>query len=178
MRSESLGLRGAVLIRPDVHSDERGTFRRLVDAEEFRGLGLDPTLNQLSMATNRLRGTVRGMHYQVAPREETKTLWCTSGSAFDVLVDLRPDEPTYGKWVAVELRASDTCAVYIPPGVAHGYQTLSDDTTLCYLISEQYDPGCSRSLSWRDESVGIDWPLPVTVMSDRDREAPPWPPSR
>lgn len=177
MPAELLAIRGAVLLRPEVRVDERGSFHRVVDAAELAAHGLDPTVAQVSVATNRLRGTVRGMHYQVAPHTESKTLWCTAGSVFDVLVDLRPDEPTYGSWVGVTLSGDEPCALHVPPGVAHGYQTLVDGSDLTYLISAAYHPESAHSLSSADATVGIDWPLPVTVISDRDREAPPWPPS-
>ena len=178
MAAEPLAIRGAVLLRPEVRVDERGSFHRVVDVAELTALGLDPTVAQVSVATNRLRGTVRGMHYQVAPHTESKTLWCTAGSVFDVLVDLRPDEPTYGSWLGLTLSADEPSALHVPAGVAHGYQTLVDGTDLTYVISAAHHPDSARSLSSADPTVGIDWPLPVTVISDRDREAPPWPPSR
>jgi dTDP-4-dehydrorhamnose 3,5-epimerase len=173
---EPTALRGVHLLHSDLHLDDRGSFRRVVDVEELRGHGMDASVAQVSVATNTKAGTVRGMHYQVAPHEEAKTLWCTSGSVFDVLVDLRPDEPTFASWTAVELSAAAAHALHVPRGVAHGYQTLEDDTELTYLISTAYHPESARVLSWQDQSLGIDWPLPVTAISDRDREAPPWPP--
>jgi dTDP-4-dehydrorhamnose 3,5-epimerase len=177
MPTEQLAIRGALLLRFEVHADDRGSFRRVADLDEVDGLGLDGGVTQVSFATNRLRGTVRGMHYQAAPHEESKTLWCTAGSVFDVLVDLRPDEPTYGSWLSVTLSADDPCALHVPRGVAHGYQTLVDGSDLAYLISRPFHPESARSLSWADLTVGIDWPLPVSAISVRDREAPPWPPS-
>ncbi len=177
MRSETLALRGAVLFRADAHEDHRGSFRRVLDAEVLTQLGLDPAMAQISIATNHRRGTVRGMHYQVSPYEEAKTLWCTHGAVYDVLVDLRPDEPTYGLWVSVELSAAEPVALHVPPGVAHGYQTLADDTSLTYVIGTSYVASSARSLRWDDPTAGITWPLPVEAISDRDREAPMWPPS-
>jgi dTDP-4-dehydrorhamnose 3,5-epimerase len=178
MSAEPLAFRGVMLLRAEVHADDRGSFRRVADMAELHGLGLDTAVAQVSIATNVARGTVRGMHFQVPPDEESKTVWCTRGSALDVLVDLRPDEPTYGHWLSVRLAADEPSAVFIPPGVAHGYQTLEDDTTLSYLISAPYAPASSRSLRFDDPTVGIAWPLPVTAISTRDREAPLWPPSR
>jgi dTDP-4-dehydrorhamnose 3,5-epimerase len=177
VKAEPLGLQGVTLLRAELHEDERGAFRRIVDIPVLESLGLDPTVVQISMATNTRRGTVRGLHYQAAPHEESKTLWCTKGSVFDVLVDLRADEPTYGNWIAVRLAADRPAALHVPPGIAHGYQTLEDDSALTYVISAAYVPGSARSLRWNDPTVGIDWPLPVTVISQRDREAPLWPPS-
>ncbi len=177
MPVEPLGLRGVLLLHPEVHTDDRGTFHRVADLDVLRAAGADTGVAQVSVATNRRAGTVRGMHYQAAPHEEAKTLWVTHGAVLDVLVDLRPAEPTYGTWVAVELSAGRPHALHVPAGVAHGYQTLEDDTSLTYLISAPYDPGSARVLSWADPTVGIRWPLPVSAISERDREAPPWPPS-
>ncbi len=118
------------------------------------------------------------MHYQVAPAEEAKTLWVTDGALHDVLVDLRPDEPTYGQWLAVELAADDDVALHVPAGIAHGYQTLVDDTRLTYLISAGYSPAHARTLRWDDPAVGIEWPLPATKISSKDREGHAWPPPR
>lgn len=177
MTTEQLAFRGAVLIRPEVHTDDRGSFHRVVDVHELGERGLETRIAQVSAVTNRLAGTVRGMHYQTSPHDEAKTLWCTRGSVFDVLVDLREDEPTYGSWVPVLLRADEPTALHVPRGVAHGYQTLEDGASLAYLISTPHHPESSRSLSWEDPTVAIEWPLPVTLISDRDRKAPPWPPS-
>lgn len=177
MKVEPLALRGVTVLRAEVHEDERGGFRRVVDTELLTSLGLDAAVSQISIATNHRAGTVRGMHYQAAPYEESKTLWCTHGSALDVLVDMRPDEPTYGRWVSVRLVAGEPIAVHVPPGVAHGYQTLEDDTALSYAISAPYVPEAARSLRFDDPTVGIEWPLPVSSISDRDRQAPLWPPS-
>ena len=177
MNAEPLALRGVTLLRAEVHEDERGAFRRIVDIPTLAGLGLDAAVVQISMATNRRRGTLRGMHYQVAPHGESKTIWCTSGSVFDVLVDLRAHEPTYGSWISVHLAADLPVALHVPPGIAHGYQTLEDGTALAYAIGTPYVPESARSLRWDDPTVAIDWPLPVTAISQRDREAPLWPPS-
>ena len=177
MNAEPLALRGATLLRAEVHTDERGGFRRLMDVPFLASLGLDPAVVQISQATNVRTGTVRGMHYQAAPHGESKTLWCTHGSVFDVLVDLRADEPTYGQWISVHLSADEPVALHVPPGIAHGYQTLEDGSALTYVMGTPYVPASARSLRWDDPTVNIAWPLPVSVISQRDREAPPWPPS-
>jgi dTDP-4-dehydrorhamnose 3,5-epimerase len=174
--SEPLALRGATLLRADVHADDRGSFHRIVDIAELARLGLETAVVQISQATNARAGTVRGMHWQAAPHAESKTLWCTHGAVFDVLVDLRPDEPTYGRWISLRLAAGDACALHVPPGLAHGYQTLEDDSALTYVIGTPYAPESARSLRFDDPTVAIDWPLPVTAISQRDREAPLWPP--
>lgn len=177
MRIEPLPLRGAALLRGAFRDDDRGSFRRVVDVRMLAELGLESTVDQVSVATNRARGTVRGLHYQVEPNGEAKTLWCSGGSVFDVLVDLRPDEPTYGTHWATRLDESDPVALHVPRGVAHGYQTLVDDSHLTYLISAPYDAASARSLHWQDPHLDIPWPLPVSALSARDRDAPPWPPS-
>jgi dTDP-4-dehydrorhamnose 3,5-epimerase len=177
MNAEALAFRGVTLLRADVHEDPRGAFRRVADIPLLEQLGLDGRIAQVSSATNTRRGTVRGLHYQAAPHEESKTLWCTHGAVFDVLVDLRPDESTYGGWLSVHLAAELPLALHIPPGIAHGYQTLEDETALTYLISAPYVATSARSLRWDDPTVAIEWPLPVTVISERDREAPLWPAS-
>ena len=177
MPVDELGLPGVLLFRPEVHADDRGTFHRVVDLDALRELGRDPAISQVSVATNTSAGTVRGLHYQVAPHAEAKTLWCTHGSVHDVLVDLRAGTTTYGQWIAVTLDSAVPHALHVPHGIAHGYQTLVDDAALTYLISTPHDPTSSRVLHWQDPTVGIDWPLPVSAISDRDREAPAWPPS-
>lgn len=150
--------------------DERGSFEKLYDGSAGP-LGV----TQLCTSYNAATGTVRGLHVQVAPHLERKALWCTSGELFDVLVDTRPDEPTYGCWAGVHLTAVGAELLRLPPGIAHGYQTLAADTALCYLIDGDFAPGSARTLRWDDPTVQVEWPLPVTVMSDSDRDGRPWP---
>jgi dTDP-4-dehydrorhamnose 3,5-epimerase len=176
--AEHLSFRGVVLLHSEDHVDDRGAFRRILDMEELASFGLDATVVQISTAINIRRGTVRGMHYQAEPFGESKTIWCSSGTAFDVLVDVRADEPTYGRWMSVELSAREPTALHVPRGIAHGYQTIEDGTSLIYLIGTPYVPSSARSIRWNDPQVGIEWPMPVTAISDRDREAPSWPPER
>jgi dTDP-4-dehydrorhamnose 3,5-epimerase len=177
MRVEPLRMRGAALLWPDVSADERGDFHRVVDMADLVAIGADPAVAQVSVANNRRSGTVRGLHYQAEPHGEAKTLWCHAGSVFDVLVDLRESEPTYGAWLSVVLSAVSPVALHVPRGVAHGYQTLEDNSSVTYLISAPQVPGSERGLHWHDPTVGIEWPLDVTLISERDREAPPWPAS-
>lgn len=174
MRHEPLGIPGATLLRADVHEDDRGSFRRVVDVTVLRSLGLDTAIDQVSVATNTVAGTVRGLHYQEDPHAESKTVWCAAGSVFDVLVDLRTEQPTYGTWISVLLSANDGTALHVPRGVAHGYQTLVDGTSLAYLISTPFHAESARSIRWDDPTLNIAWPLSVTAMSARDREAAPW----
>lgn len=175
MRAEPLELPGVTLLRTEVHADARGHFRRVADLATLRKDGLDAEVDQVSVAANTRAGTVRGLHYQAEPHGEAKTLWVTSGAVFDVLVDLRPG-PTYGRWVSVHLEAGEPTALHVPRGVAHGYQTLADDTCLTYLISTPFVAASARSLRYDDPTLAIPWPLPVSTISDRDREAPLWPP--
>lgn len=174
MNAEALAFRGVYLMTTEFHTDERGDFRRVVDFDLLRSLGVESDVCQVSTVTNKRTGTVRGMHYQIEPHAEAKTLWCHSGEVFDVLVDLRPEEPTYRKWMGVRLAASQPTALHVPRGIAHGYQTLQDSTMMTYLISVPYVAESARSLRWDDPTVGIEWPLEATVISERDREAPNW----
>lgn len=176
MSFELLAFRGVVVLRGESRIDERGTFRRMVDTEDLVALGLESHIAQVSNVTNVRRGTIRGLHYQADPCGEAKTLWCVAGSVFDVIVDLRIEEPTYGKWLSMELSADEPVALHVPRGVAHGYQTFEDNTELMYLISAPYEADSARSLLWRDPTIGIDWPLPVSAISQRDQDAPLWPP--
>lgn len=177
MRAEQLPIQGALLLHPTVYGDERGSFRRVFDMAAMAGLDLEDRVAQVSVATNVQRGTIRGLHYQAEPYKEAKTLWCSRGSAFDVLVDLRPEQPTYGHSWSTTLADIEPVALHIPRGVAHGYQTLQDNTELVYIISTIYHPSSARAVQAFDPELAIEWPLPVTRMSRRDREAPTWPPS-
>lgn len=174
MEVRPLALPGAHLFVGDAHDDDRGGFDRLVDFALLTELGLDPNVSQVSTARNARAGTLRGLHYQEAPHQESKTLWCTSGSVYDVILDLREDLDTYGSWVAVELAASPPMALHVPPGVAHGYQTTADDTALTYLISTPHEPTSARTIRWDDPTLAIPWPLEVTAISAKDAQAAPW----
>ncbi|MDR7255336.1 dTDP-4-dehydrorhamnose 3,5-epimerase [Nocardioides sp. BE266] len=174
---EDLGIRGVALVRGARHHDDRGFLRKVLVSEEARAHGLDVGVAEVVTTTNEVAGTIRGMHYQVAPSAEAKTLWVTDGALLDVLVDLRPDEPTYGQWVAVELSAGDDVALHVPTGIAHGYQTLEDDTRLTYLISTGHSPDHARTLAYDDPTVGIEWPMAPTRISVKDREGHAWPPA-
>jgi dTDP-4-dehydrorhamnose 3,5-epimerase len=175
--AEQLAFRGVYLLTTEFHRDERGEFRRVVDFDVLRSLGVETAVCQVSTVTNERSGTVRGMHYQAEPNAEAKTLWCYAGEVFDVLVDLRPDEPTYGKWLGVHLSGGEPVALHVPRGIAHGYQTLEDASMMTYLISVPYVAESARALRWDDPTVGIEWPLGVAVISERDRGAPSWPPN-
>jgi dTDP-4-dehydrorhamnose 3,5-epimerase len=175
---ELLPFRGAALFHGDISSDDRGSFQRLIDLDEMHASGLVTQIAQISAAHNARRGTIRGLHYQVPPDEETKTLWCTAGAVFDVIVDLRANEDTFGRWLAFELDGTKGVALHVPPGIAHGYQTLTNDASLTYCISRGYAPKSARSLRWDDPTLGIPWPLEVSSISEKDKQAPLWPPAR
>ena len=169
MRFTSTPLRGAFVVEPEPHVDERGLFARTFCSREFAEHGLATTFVQCSVSLNRLRGTLRGMHYQRPPACEVKLVRCTAGSIYDVIVDVRPDSPTYRQHFGVELTAANRRALYIPEMFAHGFQSLQDDSEVFYQISEFYTPDASTGLRFDDPALGIAWPLPVTVMSEKDR---------
>lgn len=162
-------LSGAFVVEPERLEDARGHFARTWCAEEFEGMGLNPGLAQCSTSFNAARGTLRGLHYQAAPDAETKLVRCTMGSIFDVIVDLRVDSPTRGKWTALVLSAENRAMIYIPEGFAHGFQTLADDSEVFYQISAFYAPEASRGIRWDDPDLAIDWPwIEERVISERD----------
>ncbi|HEX6767083.1 MAG TPA: dTDP-4-dehydrorhamnose 3,5-epimerase [Polyangiaceae bacterium] len=149
--------------------DERGFFARSFDGEAFRTRGLDSRVVQCSVSYNQRRGTLRGMHYQVAPHEESKLVRCTKGAIYDVALDLRPDSAGFRRWIARELSEENRLALYLPAGVAHGFQTLADDTEVFYQISEAYHPESARGVRFDDPAFGIRWPVEDPIVSERDR---------
>lgn len=164
---------GAWLIDIEPHDDERGFFARTVCSKEFAQHALNTQFVQQSIAWNPKQGTLRGLHYQAAPYGEDKLVRVTRGAVFDVIVDLRRDSPMFGKWFSVELGAEERRQLYIPKGIAHGYQTLEDNTELFYQMTTAYQAEAARGLRWDDASLGIPWP-PCTarVISERDRDMP------
>jgi len=169
MRFTPTPLRGAFVVEPEPHVDERGLFARTFCSREFSAHGLVTTFVQCSVSLNRQRGTLRGLHYQRPPASEVKLVRCTAGSVYDVIVDLRPDSPTYRQHFGAELTAGNRRALYIPEMFAHGFQSLEDGSEVFYQISEFYAPDASTGLRFDDPALGIGWPLPVTVMSAKDR---------
>jgi dTDP-4-dehydrorhamnose 3,5-epimerase len=149
---------GAVQVELERHEDERGFFARVWDPDELVAAGLTPRLAQASISRSTRAGTLRGMHFQVAPHEEAKLVRCVRGSIFDVVLDLRPDSPTYLSWHGVRLDEGNGKALYIPEGCAHGFQTLSADSDVLYLISSAYVPEASSGVRWDDPAFGIEWP--------------------
>ena len=173
MRFQSTEIPGLVVIESEPASDARGFFARLHCAREFIDNGIDLSPEQSSLSFNRKRGTVRGLHYQVAPYAEAKLVCCVAGSAFDAVVDLRRASPAFGRVHWVSLEATRANMVYVPEGCAHGYQTLVDDTTLLYMISAPYQATAARGVRWNDPALGIPWPETANVfLSERDKSLP------
>lgn len=165
-------LLGVFVIEIERQEDSRGWFARSWAEEEMASRGLATHFSQCSISYNKKRGTVRGMHYQVAPHEEAKLVSCIRGSIIDAVVDLRPESDTYMKHIAIELSAENHRIVYIPAGCAHGFQSQEDETEVYYQISAPYAPDFARGMRWNDPLFAITWPLPVSVISDRDRDYP------
>ena len=172
MRFVETRLSGAFRIEPEPVEDERGFFARTWCGREFDERGLNSHLVQCSISFSRLQGTLRGMHYQVAPREEAKVVRCTRGAVYDVIIDLRPVSPTFKRWLGAELTAENHRALYVPEGFAHGFLTLVDDTEVFYQMSEFYTAETARGVRWDDPGFGIDWPVYPRTMSARDRHYP------
>jgi dTDP-4-dehydrorhamnose 3,5-epimerase len=156
--------------------DHRGFFARGWCAETYARHGLNTQVAHASYSQSLRRGTLRGLHYQVAPREEAKTVTCVRGAIYDVVLDLRRASPTYLRWCAVELDAESFAAVYVPEGCAHAFLTLADDTIVHYQVSTVHDPACYRGVRWDDPAFGIRWPFPPDVILERDAHYPDWVP--
>ncbi len=165
-------LPGAYIINLDTLEDERGFFARAFCQKEFEENGLKSNIAQCNLSFNHKKGTLRGMHYQVKPYEEVKMVRCTQGKILDVIIDLRKNSATYKKWVGVELSAENNSMLYVPKGFAHGYQTLEDNSVVYYQVTEFYQPGSERGIRWNDPAFNIDWPLEISVISDKDNSLP------
>ena len=162
-------LKGAFLIEPELMADERGFYARTWCQKEFKAQGLNPNLVQCGVSFNRKKGTLRGMHYQAAPHGQAKLVRCGRGSLYDVIVDLRPGSETFKQWVAVDLSAGNRRMLYIPEGLAHGFQTLEDDTEVLYQMAEFYEPQSERGVRWDDPAFAITWPSERRTISEKDR---------
>jgi dTDP-4-dehydrorhamnose 3,5-epimerase len=163
---------GAFIIDLERREDDRGFFARAFCQNEFSDHGLKPVIAQANIGFNRRRGCVRGMHFQYPPAAETKVVRCTRGGVFDVIVDLRPESPTYLEHISVELTADNHRAIYIPERFAHGYQALEDETETSYQVGEFYTPGAEGGLRYDDPDLGLTWPLSVTEISEKDERWP------
>lgn len=163
-------LKGAFVIDIETIGDERGFFARGWCRKEFDSHHLVSSMLQANISFNKKKGTLRGMHFQVAPKQEAKLVRCTTGAIYDVIIDLRSDSDTYKEWTAVELTAENHKMFYVPEGFAHGYQTLQDNTEVFYLVSEFYSPEHERGIRWNDPTFNIKWPiLHNIIISDKDR---------
>jgi len=173
MKFHETRIPGVHVIDSDIFPDERGAFVRAWVASEFDTRGLEAGIAQASLATNPRRGTIRGLHYQAPPFEEVKLIRAIRGAVFDVALDLRPASPTFRQWFGLELSAGNYRTLYIPKGVAHGYQTLTDDAEIFYFVSAPYSPPHQRGVRWNDPAFGIGWPLgQPTAISPRDAAFP------
>jgi len=175
MRFRETPIGGAWVIEVEPVQDERGTFARTFDAVEFAARGLSPDVAQCSASFNPRAGTLRGLHWQAGEHGECKLVRCTAGAVYDVIVDLRPASPSYLRWHALELSGEGRDAVYVPRGVAHGFQTLVDRSELLYMIDRPFEPAAARGVRWDDPAFGIDWPPAPAgglTMSERDRTWP------
>jgi dTDP-4-dehydrorhamnose 3,5-epimerase len=166
---------GAFVLRPERIEDERGFFARTYCVAELSEHGIDPQVVQRSVSYNHRRGTLRGMHFQVAPHEETKIVSCLRGSIYDVVVDLRPGSPSYRRWYGTTLTCDGFETLVVPKGCAHGFITLADDTLVHYEISEFHHPESARGIRYDDPAFGVRWPLDPTVINARDLAYPPYP---
>lgn len=174
MRFRELPIPGAWVIDIEPQEDERGFFARAWSRSELEARGLRSTFDHAAMSRNTQRGTVRGLHFQADPFAEAKIVRCMRGAAFDVLVDARPRSKARGEWCSIELSAANARQVYVPEGVAHGFQTLADDTDLFYHITAPWSPEHQRGFRHDDPTIGIRWPLSVTRISERDSRLPPF----
>jgi dTDP-4-dehydrorhamnose 3,5-epimerase len=165
-------LAGAYVVELEKKPDNRGFFSRAFCAREFAEHGLKPQVVQANLSYNHTKGTIRGMHYQLPPATEPKFIRCIRGAIWDVIIDMRPDSPTYLEHFAIELSADNRNALYVPDMFAHGNQALCDGAELLYLVGEYYTPGYERGVRYNDPAIGIEWPIPATIVSDKDASWP------
>lgn len=168
MQFTETALKGAFLVDLETRHDDRGYFARTFCAREFEEHGLQAAVAQCNLSVSYQAGTLRGMHYLASPAQEAKLVRVCRGAIYDVIIDLRPDSPTYCRHIAVELTDRNRRALYVPPSFAHGFQTLTDDAEVLYQMSDFYTPGLERGLRYDDPAFNIQWPLPVSVISEKD----------
>jgi dTDP-4-dehydrorhamnose 3,5-epimerase len=168
MKFTPTDIQDVFIVELEKREDDRGFFARGFCQREFEEHGMIPQVVQANISYNKYKGTLRGMHYQVSPCEETKFLRCTKGSVYDVIIDMRPESKTYKKWIGVELTDQNYKMLYVPRNFAHGFQTLEDETEVMYLVSEFYAPQTERGVRYNDPSFNIQWPLAVAQISDKD----------
>lgn len=177
MRFTETKLRGAFVLELEPRSDDRGFFSRTFCQKEFQAHGLKPTVVQVNCSYNHKRATMRGMHYQLPPAAETKLIRCTRGGIYDVIVDLRPDSPTFLQHFGIELTEHNRKQLYVPELFAHGYLTLTPDAETVYQVGEFYTPGYERGIRYNDPALKINWPIPVEVVSEKDASWPAFNPA-
>jgi dTDP-4-dehydrorhamnose 3,5-epimerase len=168
------GLDGAYLVELEPRTDERGFFARSWCQQEFAERSLNSSLAQCNISFNKERGTLRGLHFQRAPHEEAKLVRCTRGAVFDVIIDLRPNSPSFTKHYGIRLDWDNRLTLFVPKGFAHGFQTLCDSTEVFYQVSQSYVPAAGAGIRWDDPTFGIEWPSPNPLMNERDRSWPDW----
>ena len=169
MKFNQTHLAGAYTIELEKREDERGFFARFFCVNEFDKEGLDRNIVQINNSLSKDKGTLRGMHYQLAPKAETKIVRCIKGSLYDVIVDLRPSSPTFLKWFGAELSAENRTMMFVPKGFGHGFLTLEENTEAFYLVTEFYSPEHERGLRWNDPKINIEWPIEPIIISDKDK---------
>lgn len=168
MKFAETKLKGAYIIDPEKLEDDRGFFARTWSTDEMAALGLNAGLVQGNMSLSAHTGTLRGMHYQAAPYQETKLIRVTHGAIYDVIIDLRQDSTTYKRWIGVELTRDNYRSLYVPEGFAHGFITLTDDAEVAYWVTARYEPSAERGIRWNDPAFGIKWPIKVKYISEKD----------
>ena len=173
MKFIPLPLKGAFSVQPEFLPDERGGFMRTFCKKEFDLIGFNKDFLQINHSFNNTKATLRGMHFQVSPYSEDKLIRCIAGSVFDVIVDIRKDSPTFLKWFSIELSAKNKTMILIPEGFAHGFQTLEDNTELLYHHTNYYEKAAESGILYNDELTGIQWPLKISVISEKDKNYPP-----
>ena len=172
MKFTETPLKGAYVIELEKRGDDRGWFARFFCEREYQQHGLNHQIVQVNTSASKYPGTLRGMHYQLAPKAEDKIVRCLRGALFDAIIDLRPDSPTFLKHFAIELTAENRTMLYVPKGFAHGFITLEPDTEAFYLVTEYYAPASERGIRYNDPKFGIKWPLEPVVISDKDKNQP------
>jgi dTDP-4-dehydrorhamnose 3,5-epimerase len=177
MQFHPTSLQDAVLISPTRRGDERGWFARTFCRDTFAAQGLEQQFVQQNSSLSRTRGTLRGMHFQGGAAAEVKLLRCVSGAVCDIIIDLRPESPSFKRWEAFELSAENGAMLYVPRGFAHGFQTLTPDVEMTYLVSAPYTPEAEGGVRWNDPAFNLVWPLQPTVLSDKDRAWPDYQPA-
>ncbi|REL24182.1 dTDP-4-dehydrorhamnose 3,5-epimerase [Rhodohalobacter sp. SW132] len=169
MKYTETPIEGAVIIELEKHEDARGFFARGFCKKEFEEHGLEHEIVQCNFSKSVKKGTLRGMHYQSPPHAEVKMVRCLNGAIYDVIVDIRKDSPTYKQWFGVKLTDKDYKMLYIPKGLAHGFQTLEENSVIFYMVTENYNQQSERGVRWNDPAFDIDWPLSVTEISEKDQ---------